>query len=272
MTGVRVLMAGKGGVGKRAPTPSGDKDSARARTVDPFLFDLVMEADESEAIPDFDDALTRDAILCRRASAAAKQAHDRVTLNGIAFFRPPGLIFDPFKTEEQVSRVARLKAEEEKAAKELERIRKDRDNRKFSKKMAKEAKVMKQQEATKQKKDMAKAREELRGKKSMLNNLGKDEFEVDLATDLESDTDRPTKKRPSSHKKNVNGRKGKAVSAKRSLKDQKYGFGGKKRGKKANTSESLDAGPDAFNPKRMKKPFPGTSKPARHRQTRSKRT
>lgn len=226
--------------------------------MDPFLLDLCIKADESTDIPNLNDSLTVERILMERASKAARFAHSEITERlGLAFFRPPAIATDMFKSEEAIQKVKQRKVQEEAAAKELERIRKEREQKRFSKKMAAEAKVAKQTAASKQKKEIEMIRK-TKGK-SMLNDVGKDEFEVEVDEteyDHSEDRKRTMKGRgKSSSKSDRPSSKSDKPSSKRQYKNEKYGFGGKKRGKKSNTRESTDAEADGFNPKKMKAPF-----------------
>lgn len=244
-------------------------------SIDPFLLNLTIQADESVDIPDLDDELNRERILSERASQAARHAYSEITDRlGLAFFRPAAIAADMFKSEELMSKAKRRKEEEEKAAKELERLRKEREQKRFAKKMAAEAKVAKQAEASRQKKEMQK----LRQRGSMLNAVGKDEFEVDGKesrdfTDVAVDSaDEGSDTGKKQNKKRYAAGKDKKVSSKRKFKDEKYGFGGKKRNKKSNTRDSTEDGMDDFSAKRMKAPFRGSGgKSAKNRPGKQRR-
>ena len=233
--------------------------------IDPFLLDLVLEADEAQKIEDWNDSLAVDRILAERVSNAARQAHSHITGKlGLAFFRPPTIQVEMFKTEEAMQRAKKRKEEEEAAARELERIKKERENKRFAKKMATEAKVAKQAELAKNKRALKEEFNPKKGKKSLLQKVGgRDEFEVD-ARDADFDVDLSEDDVGEDDGKNKHGKnkqKGKKrqsnVSGKRKHKNEKYGFGGKKRGLKSNTRESTYSGKDSFNPKKMKQPFKG---------------
>ena len=60
-----------------------------------------------------------------------------------------------------------------------------------------------------------------------------------------------------------NGSKGTHASSKKSFKDKKYGFGGKKRGMKANTKASYNDDKADFKPSANKKPFRNMGKKSR---------
>lgn len=218
--------------------------------IEPFLYDLVLTADESETIADYNDDFTRDPIIHRRVQAAARQAHERILAAGIAFFRPPGYSVERVKTEEQMDRIRKKRDEDQENQKSLERIRKERENKRFAKKVAAEAKVAKQKQASEQKKELEAAR---KGKKSLLGNVGKDEFEVDVEDNepsYDADDRKPSRGKPGAK------RVQKSVSGKRKAKNEKYGFGGKKRGKKENTRESTNDD-SSFSVRKNKSTFKG---------------
>lgn len=241
----------------------------KTASIDPFLLDLCIKADESVDIPDLNDDLNRERILAERASQAARFAYSEITDRlGLAFFRPAVITADMFKSEELMNKARRRKEEEEKAAKELERLRKEREQKRFAKKTAAEAKVAKQAEASRQKKEI----QQVRQRGSMLKSVGKDEFEVDGKesrdfTDvlLNSNTDKDDVKQRKP-KKSAASSKDKKVSSKRKFKDEKYGFGGKKRNAKSNTKDSTEDGMEQFSAKRMKAPFRGSkNRPGKQR-------
>lgn len=235
----------------------------KVRKDDPFLFDLILTADESTPIPDIHDDIAREQVLLDRATAAAKTAHEKVTALSIAFFRPPGISFDPFKSEELLSKVSKRKEEEEKAAKDLERIKREREQKRFAKKMASEAKVVKQQRDSKGKKELELLR---RQKKSLLNKSthgSNNDFGGVQVSSGGEDDDKGKRRMLSSRPNKKN------ISAKRNYKNEKYGFGPKM--SKRNTRQSLDEGLDAFSTKRMKAPFNSKVKKSSNRPGKQRR-
>ncbi len=166
----------------------------------------------------------------------------------IPFTRPAGYFCEMLKTEEHMGRVASKQAEQKEAAKAAELARKQRENRKYGKKIQ----IAREQEKA------AKVSEE----KRKLNLLRKrkparteDEFGVEVDDEVLSDREDDRKKRQAPR---VGGKRAKGVTVKRQARNEKYGFGGRKRGLKRNDKKSFEA--DGFDSRKNRQPFPGMGK------------
>lgn len=159
-----------------------------------------------------------------------------------------------------MGRVAGKLAEQKESEKAAELARKQRQNRKYGKKIQ----IAREQEKA------VKVSEE----KRKLNLLRKrkptrteDEFNVDVDDEaIFSDREDDNKKRSAPR---AGGKRAKSVSAKRKVRNEKYGFGGRKRGLKRNDKESFEA--DGFDARKNRQPFPGMGKKKMNRPGKQRR-
>lgn len=150
------------------------------------------------------------------------------------------------KTEEQMSSISKKKAEEKAATKAAEDARKQRLNRKFGKKVQVEKELEKQQRRSEDMKKLNKLR-----KRPQQQD---DEFAIDVDDEAEDSHGRPA---PSKRFRS----KDRQVSKKRQARNEKYGFGGRKRGLKKNDKESVER--DDFDTARNRRPFRGMQQGSR---------
>lgn len=181
----------------------------------------------------------------RQALETVVSARKIIIAAKIPFSRPEGYFCEMIKTEEQMSNINKKKAEEKAAMKVAEDARKQRLNRKFGKKVQLERELEKQQRRSEDMKKLNKLR-----KRPQKQN---DEFEIDVEEEVEGNYSHSTSKRSKLGEKHV--------SKKRQARDEKYGFGGRKRGLKKNDKESANR--DDFDVARNRRPFQGMQKGGR---------
>lgn len=158
----------------------------------------------------------------------------------IPFSRPEGYFCEMIKTTEHMSSIGRKKAEEKAAIKAAEDARKQRLNRKFGKKVQIERELEKRQRRSEETKKLNKLR-----KRPQQQD---DEFGIDVEDEAEDTREHSApSKRPRLGEKQV--------SKKRQARNEKYGFGGRKRDMKKNTKESTEK--DEFDVARNRRPFRG---------------
>ncbi|KIW64260.1 hypothetical protein PV04_09207 [Phialophora macrospora] len=182
----------------------------------------------SESIPDPNDDLTRELEFYRIARTAVLSARDLLKSEGIPFTRPPDYFAEMVKTDEHMGRVKQKMYEEAAGKKAAEEARKLRDARKFGKAVQ----VAKEQERAKEKRTTLDRIKELKRKRKGADtgkvaegNLDEDLFQT---VDVEK-----------AGAKDRSGReRGPGFNAKRQKRDQKYGFGGKKRHSKSGDAVS----------------------------------
>jgi rRNA-processing protein EBP2 len=192
------------------------------------------------------DDLKRENAFMKQALAAAAQAKVLLAQLGFTFGAPEGYFCEMLKTEEHMNKVQKKTQEELDAFKAAADARKQRQLKKFGKKVQTETLAKR---AAQKKEDMSKIAQ-LRKKRKHAEAT--DDFDIDFDNEVG-----PTEK-----KKIIKGGRKvtveKKASAKRSYKDSKFGFGGKKWDKKKNTKESTDD--FDFNPGKNKKPFSNFAK------------
>ncbi|KAI8895435.1 eukaryotic rRNA processing protein EBP2-domain-containing protein [Globomyces pollinis-pini] len=176
-------------------------------------------------IPDVNDDLKRELAFYEQALESCKVARNLITQAGIPFSRPDDYFAEMIKTDDHMEKVRQKLIEQSQSIKLSEQAKKQRDLKKFGKKVQ----VEKLLERQKSKKD---ALEKIKGirKKGITES---DDFDVQTVETNSSTrkTDRPNHKRKS--------------------KDQKYGFGGGKKHAKTNDKKSVDD-LSSFSIKKMK--------------------
>ncbi|KAJ1042975.1 hypothetical protein NDA11_004926 [Ustilago hordei] len=185
----------------------------------------------SAEVTDVENDLERELAFYKQALHAAVEGRKLVEASGTAFSRPCDYFAEMVKTDEHMERIRQKLLDESAAIKASEAAKKQRELKKFGKKVQ----VEKLQERIRNKKEM---NERVNGLKRKLGGgVGDDdgeEFDVRLE---EAIGERASKKQ-------VNGKGGRESTNKakmpRSARDAKYGFGGKKKYSKSNTAESTN--------------------------------
>ena len=193
------------------------------------LKDLVFI---SETLPNeeslVNDDIKREEAFKKQALHACLKARQVILSAGLNFSKPPSIHGSTLKTVEQLSQIQEKMDAAAKESKKLDEIRKQRSIKKVSKKIQTE----KVQAREHSRKEAAK----------MVFGSHKGDTEFDIAVE-----DSPIKK--------VASKGGPHSLSKRSFKDKKYGFGGKKRGLKRNNKASSNNDDRDFKPSLNKKPF-----------------
>lgn len=185
----------------------------------------------SAEVTDVENDLERELAFYKQALHAAVEGRKLVEASGTAFSRPCDYFAEMVKTDEHMERIRQKLLDESAAIKASEAAKKQRELKKFGKKVQ----VEKLQERIRNKKEM---NERVNGLKRKLGGgVGDDdgeEFDVRLE---EAIGERASKKQ-------ANGKGGRESTNKakmpRSARDAKYGFGGKKKYSKSNTAESTN--------------------------------
>jgi len=173
------------------------------------------------------DDLKRELAFYEQGLAAALEGRKKYKELNKPFSRPNDYFAEMVKTDEQMSKIRQNMIEESESIKNAEAAKRQRDLRKYGKKVQTEKLLEKNRN---KKMEMEKINR-LKRKRSDNND---DDFDVSL--DFDDD-----------NKKNNKPQK----SKKRLAKDKKFGYGGKKRGSKQNTAEST-ADMSGFSHKKMK--------------------
>ncbi|KAK1594727.1 eukaryotic rRNA processing protein EBP2-domain-containing protein [Colletotrichum navitas] len=201
----------------------------------------------ADAVPDVQDDLQRELALLSQSLEAARKGRSLLIKEGVPFSRPNDYFAEMAKDDGQMQKVKAKLVEEASAKKAAAEARKLRDLKKFGK----QVQVAKLQERQKAKKDTLEKIKTLKRKRqegsSNLDTHEADLFDVGVDNEIKSHTNSSGRR----DGKRDGGRSGSGVNAKRAKKNEKYGFGGKKR--HAKSGDAVSSGDlSAFNPKRMK--------------------
>jgi rRNA-processing protein EBP2 len=175
----------------------------------------------SESVPDVYDDLHRELALYAQCLEAANLARIRLRAEGVPFTRPSDYFAEMIKEDAHMDKVHHRMVEEASAKKASVEARKLRDLKKFGK----QVQVAKLQERHKAKRETLEKIKELKRKRQTTADVSDsreaDMFDVGIDNELGG----------SRNKGNVASSRGGggAPSSKRQRKDDKYGFGGKKR-------------------------------------------
>ncbi|KAK1984371.1 eukaryotic rRNA processing protein EBP2-domain-containing protein [Colletotrichum cereale] len=208
---------------------------------------VVSSKPTADAVPDVQDDLQRELALLSQSLEAARKGRSLLTKEGVPFSRPNDYFAEMAKDDGQMQKVKAKLVEEASAKKAAAEARKLRDLKKFGK----QVQVAKLQERQKAKKDTLEKIKTLKRKRqegsSNLDTHEADLFDVGVDNEIKSHTNSSGKR----DGKRDGGRSGSGVNTKRAKKNDKYGFGGKKR--HAKSGDAVSSGDlSAFNPKRMK--------------------
>ncbi|KAF1944751.1 Ebp2-domain-containing protein [Clathrospora elynae] len=210
-------------------------------------YQAVTTAEPVE-IADVEDDLTRELAFYKQSLSSVKDARGKLKKEGVSFSRPADYFAEMVKSDEHMGRIKKKLIDTAAGKKAAAEARKQRDLKKFGK----QVQVAKLQERSKEKRDTI----------EKINTLKRKRQGADITTTNEEDlfdvaatTDEPKSER--------RGRKsdgdGKAFNNKRQKKDQKFGFGGKKRHAKSNDAQS-SADTRDFSARKMKGKPGGASK------------
>ncbi|KAL8914241.1 MAG: hypothetical protein Q9171_001112 [Xanthocarpia ochracea] len=206
----------------------------------PFSEHQTLISEEPISIPDINDDLNRELAFHKQCLTAAKEGRYQLKKEGVAFSRPTDYFAEMVKSDEHMGKIKQKMTNEAANRKAAAEARKQRDLRKFGK----QVQVAKLQDRDKAKRETLEKINILKRKRKNTDTGGAEEADLfDVALE---DASKPDKAgRPSR-----TGQGGRGPS-KRQKKDDKFGFGGKKRfaksGDAASTSDLR-----AFNSKKMK--------------------
>ncbi|KAL1900093.1 rRNA-processing protein EBP2 [Ceratocystis pirilliformis] len=210
---------------------------------------VVSPTPTTSAIADVSDDVQREDAFLAQCLAAVKLARSKLVNDGVPFTRPTDYFAEMVKSDDHMGKIKDKIVAEASAKKASAEARKLRELKKFGKK----TQVAKIQERAKEKREtLDKIKNLKRKRQENTNDVGTHEAgEFDVAVDNELKTFR--------NKSEANGRfSGNGPNAKRIKKNDKYGFGGKKRHLKSGDSKSSGDLSD-FSQKRNKAPFSSTS-------------
>ncbi|KAI1767507.1 Ebp2-domain-containing protein [Hypoxylon sp. FL1150] len=203
----------------------------------------------ADAIEDIQDDLKRELAFYAQSLDAAKRARALLKAEGVPFSRPTDYFAEMVKDDGHMEKVKARLVEEASAKKASADARKQRDLKKFGK----QVQVAKLQERQKEKREtLEKIKTLKRKRQENSNDVGAKEadlFDVGVDAELNKHNARKAFSRGNDGERSTAGA---APNAKRQKKNDKYGFGGKKR--HAKSGDAVSSGDlSGFNARRMKK-------------------
>ncbi|EEQ90049.2 rRNA processing protein [Blastomyces dermatitidis ER-3] len=228
----------------------------------PFSEHNSLTSTEPIDVPDPNDDLTRELAFYTVCVSAAKSARDQLKKEGIPFSRPTDYFAEMVKSDEHMGRVKKKLFDEAAAKKASAEAKRQRDLKKFGK----QVQVAKLQQRQKEKRETL----------DKINSLKRKRKASDGAPTEESDLfDVTLEDEGKSHSRggaNKGGRNGPGAQSKRQKKDQKFGFGGKKRF--AKSGDAMSSGDlSGFSVGKMKgQKKGGAQRPGKSRRATFKRT
>lgn len=204
-----------------------------------FLEHLAVTVPEcGSKISDINNDFEREAAFTQQALQAAAAARKRICKAKLTFSRPAGYFSEMLKTQEHMTKIHKKMDDQRTKDKQADEARKQRHLKKFGKKIQ----VEKRLEREKQKADDLGKIAELRKKRRAVA-----QHEDDFDVQVDDEAEEPKHRKTQSWKREP--------SKRQTSKNDKFGFGGKKRGAKRNTSESTDT--FDFSLQKNKQPFRG---------------
>ncbi|KAH9877783.1 hypothetical protein J1614_003000 [Plenodomus biglobosus] len=207
----------------------------------------AVVTDEPVEIEDVEDDLSRELAFYKQCLSSVKDARKKLKKEGVSFSRPADYFAEMVKSDEHMGKIKQKLIDAAAGKKAAAEARKQRDLKKFGK----QVQVAKLQERAKEKRETIEKIQTLKRKRQGADITATHEEDLfDVA--VKNDDSKPGKRERSDGG-------GKTFNNKRQKKDQKYGFGGKKRHAKSNDAQSSADGRD-FSVKRMKGKTGGASK------------
>ncbi|KAJ5101808.1 rRNA processing protein [Penicillium alfredii] len=221
----------------------------------PFSEHNSIVSSEPIEVPDPNDDLNRELAFYKVCQAAAASARGLLKKDGIPFTRPGDYFAEMVKNDEHMDKIKKKLYDEAASKKASAEARRQRDLKKFGK----QVQVAKLQQRQKEKRDTLEKINTLKKKRKADSSAPTDDANdlFDVAIDDAS--------KPDSRKRGRAGGEG-APNLKRQKRDQKFGFGGKKRHAKSGDAAST-GDLRGFSTKKMKAGAkrPGKSKRAKGR-------
>ncbi|RYP12617.1 hypothetical protein DL767_011152 [Monosporascus sp. MG133] len=206
---------------------------------------VTSEAPTADGIEDVQDDLARELAFYAQSLDAAKRGRALLKAEGVPFSRPTDYFAEMVKDDGHMEKVKAKLIEEASAKKASAEARKLRDLKKFGK----QVQVAKLQERQKAKKEtLEKIKSLKRKRQESSGDLGTSEADLfDVGVDHELNAH----KSKASSGRNGGDREQHRPNAKRQKKNEKYGFGGKKR--HAKSGDAVSTGDmSGFSARRMK--------------------
>ena len=212
----------------------------------PWIETMVVVHDKAikDEVPDAQNDLDRELAFYRQSLAAATRGRTLVLEANVPFTRPSDYFAEMVKTDEHMERVRQRLLDESAGIKASENAKRQRELKKYGKKIQTE-KLLERQRNKREIEDKVNS---LKRKRQSGMGLDDDEFDVQLEEAL---GERKAARHTSAPKMS------------RQRRNEKFGFGGKKRHNKSNTADSTDQFGKAARRKPGGGPRPKSKKPQR---------
>ncbi|KAM3527643.1 hypothetical protein NHJ13051_002834 [Beauveria bassiana] len=205
---------------------------------------IVSSTNTAESIPDVSDDLQRELAFYTQCLDAARQGRSKLLAEGVPFSRPKDYFAEMVKENAHMEKIKAKLIEEASAKKASAEARKQRDLKKFGK----QVQVAKLQERAKAKREtLEKIKTLKRKRQESSGDVGTKEGDLfDIAVD-----DEISKHSQRTSQRSGAGRSSSGPNTKRQKKNEKFGFGGKK--KHSKSGDAMSSGDiSGFNAKKMK--------------------
>lgn len=191
------------------------------------------------------DDLAREVIFYKQALSAATTGRAKCLSANLPFTRPTDFFAEMVKTDEHMERVRQRLLDEKAGIEASEEAKRQRELKKFGKKVQVEKGLQRQREKREMQDKVASLKRKRGGAGAEGTNEGDDDdFDIRLQTALGDEEEKEKRRAAASQRGGRGGARGGRGGGKmpRSARDSKYGFGGKKRFSKSNTKESTEGG------------------------------
>ena len=207
---------------------------------------VVVPQRVADEVPDVQNDLERELAIYRQALRGAVDGRERVLAANVPFSRPADFFAEMLKTDEHMERVRQRLLDESASIKASEAAKRQRELKKYGKQIQTD----KLYERQKNKRELVERVDALKRKRD--EAMDDSEFDVQLEQALDTRAPRgkgrPKPKMP------------------RAVRNERYGFGGKKRHNKSNTAESTDDFGSKSSKRSSRQPQrPGKARRARNR-------
>lgn len=219
----------------------------------PFSEHMTVLTTTPTTIPDINDDLNRELAFYAQSLSAVQSARALLTKENIPFTRPTDYFAEMVKSDEHMGKIKAKMLSDAASKQAAADARKQRDLKRFGKQVQQE----KLKERAMQKREMLDKVKSLKRKRASEGVAGageEDLFDValeDAAVTERRDRDERRQRGP--------GGKGGAPNAKRAKKNEKFGFGGKKRFSKSNDARTA-GDMSGYSAKKMKAAKTGAAK------------
>jgi len=197
-----------------------------------WISTLLVQSDVEINVQNVNDDIERESAFYTSTLEAVAKAHKLLKENDISYKRPKDFFAEMLKSDAHMHKIQEKMIYERKQLEEREERHKQRELKKYGKKVQ----IAIQEQRRKEKKEQLDAISKWRKARKNDHTTGSEPEEFPI--EIENKPEAKEKMIQNTKRKRNDARNPKNISSKRQHKNEMYGFGGKKRGLKKNTSES----------------------------------